>query len=283
VEDPPEYPMLGVVQIPVVVGGRGAQEDRKQAFADAIRTVLRSDPDIIMIGEIRDQESAHLAMQAAMTGHQVWTTLHANSSFAIISRMVDLLEGEIRNPTNVIADNSCLTGLVFQRLSTKLCPECSVSLNDFHSKEELREWGLTRVVSRLSQLMDLRSRDIDIRFASRKGCAYCDYKGEKGRTVLSETVAPDAEMLRLIRESSTLSDAQQYWVETQGGKTILQHALEKIRSGIVDPVTVENALGPLTSDRMWQDGKLEHSEIEDLFNSSGVESLFEPEEEAEMN
>ena len=278
VEDPPEYPMLGVVQVPVVVGGRGVQEDRKQAFVDAIRSVLRSDPDIIMIGEIRDQETAHLAMQAAMTGHQVWTTLHANSSFAIISRMVDLLEGEIRNPINVIADNSCLTGLVFQRLLTRLCPYCSTSLNDL-SKEELREQGMARVVSRLSQLVNLRSRDIDIRFSSRKGCPACDFKGEKGRTVLSETVAPDSEMLRLIRESSTLADAQSYWINTQEGKTILQHALEKIESGEVDPMTVENTLGPLTSDRMWQDGKLEKDEIQDLFDTSGVESLMTPENE----
>lgn len=278
VEDPPEYPMLGVVQIPVVVGGRGAQDDRKQAFIDAIRSVLRSDPDIIMIGEIRDQETAHLAMQAAMTGHQVWTTLHANSSFAIISRMVDLLEGEMRNPLNVIADNSCLTGLVFQRLITRLCPQCNVSLNDL-TKEELRERGLTRVVNRLSQLMDLRSQNIDIRFCSREGCPACDYKGERGRTVLSESVAPDSEMLRLIRERPTLSDAQQHWISTQEGKTILQHALEKIQAGEVDPFTVENVLGPLTSDRMWQDGKLEKDEIQDLFDTSRAESLFAPDSE----
>ena len=280
VEDPPEYPMLGVVQVPVVVGGRGAEEDRKKAFGDTIRAVLRSDPDIIMIGEVRDQETAHLALRAAMTGHQVWTTLHANSAFAIISRMVDLLGGEVRNPLNVIADNSCLTGLVFQRLITHLCPECSISLNDM-SRDQLRSNGMSRVINCLSQLVDLRSKDIDIRFSSGQGCPACDYKGEKGRTVLSETVAPDPEMLRLIRESSTLSDAQHYWVQSQGGKTILQHALDKIKAGKIDPVSAQNALGPLTADRFFEGGKLEGEEIQGLFDTKAAEDFFDSEEEAQ--
>jgi type II secretory ATPase GspE/PulE/Tfp pilus assembly ATPase PilB-like protein len=277
VEDPPEYPMLGVVQVPVMAAGgssdQGNQEKRQEAFGDTIRAVLRSDPDIIMIGEIRDAESAHLALQAAMTGHQVWTTLHANSSFAIISRMVDLLGGQINNPLNVIADNSSLTGLMFQRLITRLCPYCSVPLNEVDA--DMRGTEFKRVLYRLSQLANFESNDVTIRFKSLEGCEHCNYKGEKGRTVLAETVAPDPEMLRLIRENPTLSPAQHYWLNTQQGKTIIRHALEKIEKGEIDASSAENALGPLNYDDIVKDDKLEQNEITDLNREASQNDILE--------
>lgn len=270
IEDPPEYPMLGVVQVPAEVGGKRSRQQREEGFNDAIKAALRSDPDIIMIGEIRDPESAHLALQAAMTGHQVWTTLHANSAFAIISRMCDLLGDKLSNPLNVLADNSCLTGLVYQQLVVKLCENCKRCFADMH-RESLRSGKYSRVMNRLAQLVDLRSLDTNICFKSEEGCEHCNYRGETGRTVLSEVVAPDPEMLRLIRERATVFDAQRHWKEKQGGTTIMQHALEKIKTGQVDPLTVEKALGPLTTDKMFDDGVLENDEISGLYEGENQE------------
>ncbi len=88
VEDPPEYPISGAVQTPVT--NAETEEERSHAFQSAIKAAMRLDPDVIMIGEIRDKPSARLAVQAAMTGHQVWSTIHANSAFAIIDRLTDL-------------------------------------------------------------------------------------------------------------------------------------------------------------------------------------------------
>ena len=270
IEDPPEYPMLGVVQVPAEVSGKGSRDDRAEGFNTAIKAALRSDPDIIMVGEIRDPESAHLALQAAMTGHQVWTTLHANSAFAVISRMADLLGDKISNPMTVLADNSCLTGLVYQRLVVKLCPHCKCCFADME-REAFRSGPYSQVMTRLSQLLDLRSLDTNICFKSEEGCEHCNYKGETGRTVLSEVVAPDPEMLRLVREKATVFEAQRHWKEKQGGTTILQHALEKIKTGQVDPLTVEKALGPLTADKLFDDGVLEDEEIHSLYDNESKE------------
>ncbi|MDB5478869.1 MAG: Secretion system protein, partial [Alphaproteobacteria bacterium] len=117
VEDPPEYPIPGAVQMPVV--NANTSEERAEAFTRAIAAALRSNPDRIMIGEVRDASSAKLAFEAAMTGHQVWTTLHSNDAITIPFRLRDLHVEEYK-----LVDPSLLTGLVSQRLVRKLCPHC---------------------------------------------------------------------------------------------------------------------------------------------------------------
>ena len=271
IEDPPEYPMSGVVQVPAEVSGKRSRFKREEGFNDAIKAALRSDPDVIMIGEIRDPESAHLALQAAMTGHQVWTTLHANSAFAIITRMCDLLGDKINHPLNTLADNSCLTGMIFQQLVVTLCDDCKLNFSSV-DRDTFQHGEYARVMERLAQVMDFYSQDTQICFKNPEGCKKCGYKGETGRTVLSETVAPDPEMLKLVREEPTLSSAQQYWKDEQHGKPIVEHGLEKIQRGEVDPITVEKKLGPLTSDRLFQDGVTRQQEINDSFQDESKRS-----------
>lgn len=277
IEDPPEYPIMGVVQVPAEVSGKQSRQERGEDFNTAIKAAMRSDPDIIMVGEVRDPESAHLAFQAALTGHQVWTTLHANSAFAIITRMCDLLGDKMANPLSVIADNSCLTGLIYQQLVVKLCPHCKKEYTEM-DKKALSSVKYAGVMSRLAQLVDLRSRRTQICFKSETGCEHCNFKGEMGRTVLSEVVAPDPQMLKLIREGD-VNGAKNHWREKQNGKTIVEHGLEKVQNGEVDPNTVEKALGPLTTDKMFDDGVLEQGEISELFSGQTpeLEQLLEEE------
>ena len=115
VEDPPEYPIPGAVQTPVT--NAESEEERARAFQSAIKAAMRLDPDVMMIGEVRDTPSARLAVQAAMTGHQVWTTLHANGAFQIIDRLVDL-----GVPAELVCDSGIVTGLTCQRLLKVICP-----------------------------------------------------------------------------------------------------------------------------------------------------------------
>lgn len=119
VEDPPEYPIIGAVQTPVT--NADTEEERGRQFQAAIKSAMRLDPDVIMIGEIRDAASATLAMRAAMTGHQVWTTLHANGAFAIIDRLLD-----IGIPLEILTDHTIISGLTCQRLVKVLCHCCPV-------------------------------------------------------------------------------------------------------------------------------------------------------------
>ena len=254
VEDPPEYPMQGVVQMPVT--NTDSNEDRANAFGDAIRMALRSDPDIIMIGEIRDPESAQLAFRAAQTGHQVWTTLHANSAFGILSRLIDILGSGNGDPITYLSDPTLLTGLVFQKLVRKTCPHCKIQL--IGNEDRLPDNG---ILNRISKVIDMSQANIHI---VGDGCSKCQGTGIKGRTILAEVVAPDPEMLRILRETESVEAARQHWVEKQNGKTVIHHALDKIASGDIDPVQAERVVGPLIQDLVFADGVLEEEELDGL-------------------
>ncbi|EFA7536169.1 DNA-binding protein, partial [Escherichia coli] len=122
IEDPPEYEIEGTAQLPVT--NVETEEERGAEYRKAIIAALRSDPDIIMPGEARDAEVISLVFTAAMTGHQVWTSLHANSALAIFDRLKDQGVDDFK-----LTDPDLLTGLIAQRLVKKLCPDCSLSLS----------------------------------------------------------------------------------------------------------------------------------------------------------
>lgn len=256
VEDPPEYPMAGVVQVPVT--NAESQEARAEAFTKTIRLALRSDPDIIMIGEIRDAESARLAIQASMTGHQVWTTLHANDAFNILSRMVDILATQAGNPMNTLADPSILTGVIAQRLIKTLCPHCKIPFRMGHRliPED--------VEGRLIKVMD--ASDFNSVYLRGQGCTHCR-NGIAGRTVVAEVVCPDPKMMDFFRTDG-ITAARNYWLKEQKGKTFIHHAISKIRDGIVDPVLAEEVVGPLTMDMVFEDGTIEEAEYVSLVRSN---------------
>lgn len=234
VEDPPEYPIKGAVQMPVT--NANTEEERKRAFNSAIRAAMRMDPDVIMIGEIRDRESAKLALQAAMTGHQVWATLHTNSAFGVIIRLVELLSSpEIPDPVQLIADSTVLSGIVFQRLTQIVCPNCSRLLSEDTSAIP---------PDTLQRVMKVFSNDIDAIRVVGPGCPKCSHEKVIGSTVCSEVVLTNDELLRILR-SENVDSAKRHWQNQLNGKPIMYHALEKIRVGKLDPSWAEGVVGPL--------------------------------------
>lgn len=234
VEDPPEYPIPGAVQTPVT--NADTEEERSRAFQKAIKASMRLDPDVIMIGEVRDTPSARLAIQAAMTGHQVWTTVHANSSFAIIDRLTDL-----GVPMELVSDATIITGLSCQRLLKVLCPHCKMPLSS--AIERYQEGELNRI------LTELRAENV---YVHGDGCAHCRQSGTIGRTVVAEFVATDEQMMSFIRKQDRHS-AIEYWRCEQMGMFMLEHAIEKINAGLVDPFAAEEVVGPLNSGRIAQE------------------------------
>jgi general secretion pathway protein E len=229
VEDPVEYPIDGAVQTPVT--NAHTEEDRSRLFSAAIANSMRLDPDTIMIGEIRDKASAQSALRASMTGHQVWTTVHANGAMAIVDRLVDL-----GLPLSMVADHGVVTGLISQRLVKVLCPHCKKNL--LEHRHEVTEEVLTRV----KRAIGASIADVSIAGA---GCEHCRGQGTIGRTVIAEVILPDAQLYEYVRAGEKVR-ATEYWLKELGGQTILDHAIEKVAAGIIDPRMAEKIVGRLT-------------------------------------
>ena len=232
IEDPPEYIIEGAYQLAVTNADTDAE--RRAKFGDCIRRALRSDPDVIMIGEVRDGASAELALEAAMTGHPVWTSLHANDAMSIIDRY----RQKGLDPYD-LADPTLVVGLIGQRLLRVMCDHCKRPLNEAIDEgdvlDEITLEGLTDVIG--------QEHFDKIYVASDKGCPHCTL-GTKGRTVAAETIIPDYGFMSLIYERKKM-EARDYWLEKLGGMTMAEHAASKMLSGTVDPRAFEHKVGPI--------------------------------------
>lgn len=228
VEDPPEYPIPGAVQTPVT--NADSEEDRSREYQKAIKAAMRLDPDIMMLSEIRDNPTGRLAVQAAMTGHQVWSTVHANSALAIVDRLSDLGV----NPA-LLTDPTIVSGLVCQRLVKELCPHCrqplANHLDDFEPRTRERF---------------LRALDVETACVQNPGgCEHCGGTGTVGRTVVAETIVTDEKLMELIRKNDRVA-AIDYIRNELRVASMLEHAIQKINAGLLDPLQAEDVVGPLS-------------------------------------
>ena len=212
VEDPIEYEMNGITQIQV-------EPARGVTFASALRAILRQDPDVIFVGEIRDAETAEVAVHASMTGHLVLATLHTNDAVSAIARF-----GHLGVDETSIA--STLRGAVAQRLLRKLCTACA----------EAVEGQLTTEESRLSSIYG-----VEPVFRAR-GCKRCGQAGFKGRLPLLEVLAVTPAMQDLIIEKASATEVFRAAVAS-GMRPLLRVALERVRSGETTLQEVERVLG----------------------------------------
>lgn len=250
VEDPPEYPIRGICQIQVNTGKKDSDAvaethiARAAAYNDAIAGAMRSDPDVIMIGEIRYGEAADAAINAALTGHGVWATIHASDSFAVVTRLEGLLrQARVNNPLDAICDANVLSGLCYQRLIPILCPECKKKLKDVRGEE--RSIAVSPdLEDRLNAVMTPEQfGEVCVRG---DGCEYCNHEGNIGLTVAAETVQLDNDMLKHLRNGDKLK-ARRQWREMHRGMSYVEHAIRKIGMGISDPTDAETRLGvPIT-------------------------------------
>ena len=202
IEDPVEYELAGVAQIPV-------RPSRGFTFANGLRAILRQDPDVVMVGEIRDGETAEIAIRAALTGHQVFSTLHTNDAAGAITRLLDM-------GVEAFLISSSLLGVLAQRLVRRLCTKCRV------------EWALPAVLQ--DRLASFANTEIKGPFYRGGGCEECRGIGYKGRVGIFELLAitPDLRELILQRRSS----AQIRGAAQQSMLTMQQDALQKARAGI---------------------------------------------------
>ena len=226
VEDPPEYPIPGARQMPVT--NAELEEDKEREFTKALAAALRSDPDMLMIGEIRTLSAADLAFRGALSGHGVWTTLHANSAPATLIRLKDMGVENFK-----LEDPSLMRGLVAQRLFRTICPHCRIL-----AKDALDNPAVMRLKKALGDF------GLENAYLRGKGCPHCDYRGIVGRMVVGEFVIPDATFLDLMLQGET-KKAIDYWQESLGGRTLKENAISRMLQGKVDIEEVERWTGLL--------------------------------------
>jgi len=184
-------------------------------FAKALRSILRQDPNIVMVGEIRDVETAEIAIRASLTGHLVLSTIHTNDAVRTITRLLDM---EIE--PFLIA--SSLSGVISQRLVRKLCPDCSF--------EDRPTEGEKALFARNGQTIETIRRP--------KGCPSCNFKGYAGRIGLFEILPISKEMQNLIARNARIDELEKE-AQALGTRSLLQAGLEKVKSGIT---TLEEVL-----------------------------------------
>lgn len=226
VEDPPEYPIPGARQMPVT--NANTEEEKDEQFTKALSAALRSDPDVMMVGEIRTLSAAQLTFKGALSGHGMWTTLHANSAPAILTRFRDM-----GVETFKLLDPELIKGLISQRLFRKLCPHCRKSV-----KEMLNEPQVKRLKTALGDF------GVENTFVRGPGCKYCNNTGIKGRMSVPEIVLPDAMFLELMIKGETRK-AIDYWTSDLGGRTLKDAAIERMLKGYIDLDEVERWCGLL--------------------------------------
>lgn len=203
IEDPIEYQLRGITQVPV-------NEKKGLTFARGLRSILRHDPDKIMVGEIRDNETAQIAIQSSLTGHLVFTTVHANNVVDVLSRFLNMGV----EPYNFVSALNCILA---QRLVRVICGSCKRPLQS--SAEMLEESGLDPSAWRGLALYE------------GAGCAHCNQTGYRGRTAIGELLAlsdPIRELILGKRPSSEIRSA----ARQEGMVALREAAVEKVRQGI---------------------------------------------------
>ncbi|MCC7703928.1 Flp pilus assembly complex ATPase component TadA [Janthinobacterium sp. GW460P] len=201
-EDPVEYPMNMIRQTSV-------NDSVKLGFADGIRSMMRQDPDIILVGEIRDRETAEMAFAAAMTGHQVYSTLHTNSSIGSISRLLDI--GIL---PDIMAGN--IIGIVAQRLVRKLCPHC-------------KETVIADSVER--RLLGLATDAAPASICRAVGCERCAHQGYKGRLAIMEILKMTAELDELTARRASSRELKNA-ARAAGFKGIVDDGMRRVLEGV---------------------------------------------------
>ena len=235
-EDPAEYVIRGTKQRNVITN-TNVENARKMEMVNANAGLMRSDPDVIMIGEIRYIELASAAIEAALTGHGVWTTLHASSAFGIIPRL-----REMGVPLEDLYEDNVLNGLIYQRLVPVLCPRCKRPLELSSLQPQLG--------NRLEKLFN--AAELAQIYTKGDGCEHCSGMGLTGLRVAAEVV-PVTTMLLSILKKGSLRDAQMYWLNEMHGMTHVAHARSLVLAGEVDPALAEERLGvTLDFDLEWQ-------------------------------
>ena len=225
-EDPIEYHIEGIEQTQVSEGNKA------YTFANGLRSIVRQDPDIIMVGEIRDNETSEIAIQAALTGHLVFSTLHTNDASGAIPRLIDMKI----NPSLI---PPALNLVIAQRLVRRVCPKCSQDiLPDKETSEKIKK-DLANLPNRVEKP---KLENITIKQTSEKGCLYCSFTGYRGRVGVFELFVIDDEMEKTILKIPSFVEIRETAIKA-GMVTMKQDGVLKTLQGLTTLEEAERVLG----------------------------------------
>lgn len=225
IEDPIEYRLPGVEQTQV-------NPDAGYTFATGLRAIVRQDPDVVLVGEIRDLETAEIALNASLTGHLVFSTLHTNDSFGAIPRLIDLgAKAAIIGPA--------LNLIIAQRLVRRLCEHCKT---EYQPSAEIKQ-KIQQMLAKLPKRVDVKKFEHP-KFYKPAGCGACASIGYKGRIAVFELFRVDDEIEQLIyRETSEVTIREK--AQKQGIVTLQQDGIFKVLDGVTTFEEVERVTGAL--------------------------------------
>ncbi len=225
IEDPVEYHLAGIEQTQ-------ADDEAGYTFANGLRSIMRQDPDIILVGEIRDKETAEIGIQASLTGHLVFSTVHTNAAAGAIPRLLDL-------GVRTSSIGPALNLIIAQRLTRRLCPYCK-------TEQKIDDELKTKIEKMLAALpVRVKKDDFkEIKIFQPKGCDKCNCIGYKGRVAIYELLLVSSEMEELINKESSEVKINKFALE-QGMVTMQQDGILKVISGITTFDEVETATGPI--------------------------------------
>lgn len=212
IEDPIEYHLDGISQTTV-------DEQKGYSFANGLKAIVRQDPDVILIGEIRDKETAKISLQAALTGHLVLSTVHTNDSSGAIARLESL--GEV--PQNI---SPALNVILGQQLVRKICPECKTMSKPTGEEIELIKKELIKIPHKIGKI------------AKPKGCKFCNSTGYKGRIGIFELLIADDDMKKFILTSPSIVDIKEKAMK-KGMILMRQDGFLKVLEGITSIEEIE--------------------------------------------
>ncbi len=239
IEDPVEFVFASDYVWQYRIANANTDEEKNRTFSGKLKTSLRQDPDIIMLGEIRGLETAKEAVNAAITGHQVWTTIHVSDPFMIVQRLVAMgIDGFY------LQDPKMLSSLIAQRLVKTLCPHCAI----LATREAMVEAGGAIAGDNWDALMTWVTPEFpaeNIRMAHPDGCDHCNHKGNSGRTVVAQVIATDEDLLVQMVTEGPMRARKAYMAHPDAELHMEGHAVLKVLAGMVDPRSVVDALGPI--------------------------------------
>ncbi|HEX7056018.1 MAG TPA: ATPase, T2SS/T4P/T4SS family [Bacilli bacterium] len=232
IEDPVEYRLDGITQVQV-------HAQVGLTFSSGLRSILRQDPNIVMVGEMRDTETAEIAVRASLTGHLVLSTIHTNSAVSTISRLIDM-----GIDSYLIA--SSLNCVVAQRLVRRLCPECCHTVEAGEDERRLfAAYGLLKRESDGESAGQVRTMAETQLFVKRtRGCSHCNKTGYKGRIALHEVLVIDETLRRLIAQNLPVDELTAH-AKKAGFQTMMQDGLQKALAG---KTSVEEVLKAVSDD-----------------------------------
>ena len=234
IEDPPEYKIDGANQTPLIAD-RSSEHEKQAGWARGISAMMRRDPDILMVGEMRDHGSARAGVDAAVTGHGVWTTVHTSDATSIMTRLADLGVDKDR-----LYDPEIVTGLINQSLAQRLCQHCSIPWDDAIKAGRV-EPDLQGRVRDYCETAGVRVKG--------DGCQHCKYMGITGRIVVAEMILPNLDFMEVFQAKGK-AHAKRYWITKMGGITKCMALIRRINQGLIDPDEGERSVMALDRDRV---------------------------------